>query len=148
MRDTAIYLSKKTVTASQIARAANRYVLFSRTDVGISAVKPLYQDAAGTLPTIATGTTGNENFKGNRMYIQLKKFDDLTGSIIRDLGSRDAFVFRLSEMYLIAAEGYMMSGQSASAIAKLNALRTARAIAGKSNVLSAAEESQVSAKDI
>ena len=67
------------------------------------------------LPTIATGTTGNENFKGNRMYIQLKKFDDLTGSIIRDLGSRDAFVIRLSEMYLIAAEGYMMSGQSGPA---------------------------------
>ncbi len=148
MHDTAIYLSKKTVTASKIARAANRYVLFSRTDVGVSAVKPLYQDAAGTLPTIATGTTGNENFRGNRMYIQLKKFDDLTGSIIRDLASRDAFVFRLSEMYLIAAEGYMMSNQSATAINKLNALRTARAITGKSNVLSVAEESQVTSKDI
>lgn len=148
MRDTAMYLSKKTVTPSRIARAANRYVLFSRTDVGVSAVKPLYQDAAGTLPTIATGTTGNENFKGNRIYIQLKKFDDLTGSIIRDLGSRDAFVIRLSEMYLIAAEGYMMSGQPATAVAKLNALRSARAIAGKSNVLTPAEESQVSVRDI
>ena len=105
MVDTAIYLSKNTVTAEQIARAANRYVLFSRTDVGNPAVYPLYQDAAGTLPTIATGTSGAANFKGNRMYIQLKKFDDLTGSIIRDLGSRDAFVIRLSEMYLIAAEG-------------------------------------------
>ncbi len=63
------------------------------------------------------------------MYIQLKKFDDLTGSIIRDLGDSDAFVFRLSEMYLIAAEGYMMGGQSATAVTKLNELRTARAIA-------------------
>lgn len=148
MRDTAIYMSRKNVTAARIARASNRYVLFSRTDVGNSKVYPLYQDAAGTLPTIATGTTGNENFKGNRIYIQLKKFDDLTGSIIRDLASRDAFVIRLSEMYLIAAEGYMMSGQSAPAIAKLNALRTARAITGKSNVLLASEESQVSTKDI
>jgi len=148
MRDTAIYLSKKTVTANQIARAANRYVLFSRTDVGNSTVKPLYQNAAGTLPTIATGTAGNENFKGNRMYIQLKKFDDLNGSIIRDLGDRDVFVFRLSEMYLIAAEGYMMANQSANAITKLNDLRTARAIAGQSNVLSAGEEAQVTAKDI
>jgi hypothetical protein len=148
MRDTAIYLSKKTVTPSQIARAANRYVIFSRTDVGVSAVKPLYQDAEGTLPTIATGTTGNENFKGNRMYIQLKKFDDLTGSIIRDLGSRDAFVLRLSEMHLIAAEGYMMSGQSGPAITKLNELRTARAIAGQSNILVANEEAQIAAKDI
>jgi starch-binding outer membrane protein, SusD/RagB family len=148
MRDTAIYLSRKTATAARIARAANRYVLFSRTDVGNSKVYPLYQDAAGTLPTIATGTTGNENFKGNRIYIQLKKFDDLTGSIIRDLASRDAFVLRLSEMYLIAAEGYMMSGQTTPAIKKLNDLRTVRAISGQSNILSATEESQVTGKDI
>jgi hypothetical protein len=148
MRDTAMYLLKKTATPAQIARASNRYVLFSRTSVGNSKVYPLYQDAAGTLPTIATGTTGNENFKGNRMYIQLKKFDDLTGSIIRDLGSRDAFVIRYSEMYLIAAEGYMMSGQSGPAITKLNALRTARAISGKSNVLSAEEQTKVASKDI
>jgi len=148
MRDTALYLSKKNVTSSRIARAANRYLLFSRNDVGVTAVKPLYQDAAGTLPTIATGTAGNENYKGNRMYIQLKKFDDLTGSIIRDLASRDAFVIRLSEMYLIAAEGYMMSGNSASAISRLNDLRTARAIPTKSNVLSAGEVAGVQSKNI
>jgi hypothetical protein len=148
MRDTALYLTRKTATASQIARAANRYVLFSRTSVSSPNVWPLYQDAAGTLPTIATTTTGNDNNKGNRMYIALKKFDDLSGTIIRDLGDRDAFVFRLSEMYLIAAEGYMMSGQPGAALTKLNALRTARAISGKINVLSPAEESQVSSKDI
>ena len=148
MRDTALYLSRNTVTAAQIARAANRYVLFSRTDVGNPNVRPLYQNAAGTMPTIATTTTGNDNYKGNRMYISLKKFDDLTGSIIRDLGSRDAFVFRFSEMYLIAAEGYMMSGQSAPALVKLNALRSARAVSGQSNVLSPAEESLVSGKVI
>jgi starch-binding outer membrane protein, SusD/RagB family len=148
MRDTALYLLRTTATAAQIARAANRYVLFSRTSVGNPNVWPLYQDAAATLPTIATTTTGNDNNKGNRMYIALKKFDDLTGSIIRDLGSRDAFVFRLSEMYLIAAEGYAMSGQSAPAITKLNALRNARAIPGQSNVLTPDEETQVTGKDI
>lgn len=148
MRDTALYLTRNTATPAQIARANNRYVLFSRTSVGNPVVWPLYQDAAGTLPTIATTAAGNDNYKGNRMYIALKKFDDLNGSIIRDLGSRDAFVFRLSEMYLIAAEGYMMSGQSAPAVTKLNALRTARAITGQSNVLSIAEESQVTGKNI
>jgi hypothetical protein len=51
-------------------------------------------------------------------------------------------------MYLIAAEGYMMSGQSGPAIVKLNALRNARAIAGKSNVLLPAEEAQVSGRNI
>jgi hypothetical protein len=148
MRDTAIYLSKKTATAGQIARAANRYVFFSRTDVGDPVVYPLYQDDEGTLPTNATGTSGVQNFKGNRMFIQLKKFDDYTGSIIRDLGSKDAFVFRLAEMYLIAAEGYMMSGSSSQALQKLNELRTARAISGQSNILSAEEESRVSSSEI
>jgi len=148
MRDTAIYLLKSTATPSQIARAANRYVLFSRTDVANPKVYPLYQDNAGTLPTLATTATGNDNFKGNRMYIQLKKFDDYTGSIIRDLGSRDFFVFRLSEMYLIAAEGYMMSGQSGPASQKLNDLRIARAKSGQSNILSAAEEGMVASQNI
>ncbi len=148
LRDTALYLMKSNPTPQQIARAANRYVLFSRTDVGDPAVKPLYQDEAGTLPTDATGTAGDNNFKGERMYIALKKFEDLNGSIIRDLGDRDFFLLRLSEMYLIAAEGYMMGGQSANAIAKLNELRTVRAIPGQSNVLNAGEEAQVTAKDI
>lgn len=149
MRDTAVYMSKARVTpASVIARATNRYVLFSRTDAGNPDVHPLYQDADGTMSTIASSSAGNDNYKGNRMYINLKKFDDLTGSIIINLSDRDAFVIRLSEMYLIAAEGYMMSSQPTPAIAKLNALRTARAIAGQSNVLSSSEESQVTGKDI
>jgi starch-binding outer membrane protein, SusD/RagB family len=148
MKDTAMYLSKKKVTDAQIARADGRYVLFSRTDVGNTKVFPLYQDAEGTQPTIATSTAGAANNKGNRMYIQLKKFDDLTGSVIRDLCSRDAFVIRLSEMYLIAAEGLMMSGNSGAAVQRLNDLRIARQISGKDNSLSSAEVAQVGAKNI
>jgi len=148
MRDTAIYLSKNNPTAEQIARAADRYMLFSRTDVGNAKVYPLYQDAAGTLPTIATGTTGNDNLKGNRMFIAFKKFDDNTGSVIRDLGSRDAFVLRLSEMYLIAAEAYMMSGSTGLASQKLNELRAARAISGQSNALTSIEEGMVNSQNI
>jgi hypothetical protein len=148
MRDTAIYLSKKTVTAEQAAWAANRYALFSRTDIGNDKVYPLYESEAATKPTIATGSSGTNNYKGNRMYIQLKKFDDYTGSVIRDLSARDAFVIRYAEMYLIAAEAYMMSSQPALAIDKLNELREARAIEGQVNDLSASEEAQVNAKDI
>jgi starch-binding outer membrane protein, SusD/RagB family len=150
MRDTALYLCPKTVTAAQVLRAAGRYVLFSRTDVSNSVVYPLYQSEAAVLPTIATTTAGNDNYKGNRMYIALKKFDDIssTATVIRDLGDRDAFVFRLSEMYLIAAEGYMMSGSSVNAISRLNDLRNARAISGQDNTLTAAEQTQVNNKDI
>lgn len=136
------------MTAGQIARASKRYVLFSRTDVGNSSVYPLYETAEAINPTRASGTSGNNNFKGDRIYIALKKFDDLTGSVIRDLGSRDAFVFRLSEMYLIAAEGHMMSGNSGEAIKRLNDLRAVRAIAGMDNSLNATELAQVGNKDI
>lgn len=148
MLDTALYLSPKTVTAAQIARAATRYVLFSRTDVSNASVYPLYQDAAATRPTKATGTAGVQNYLGDRMYIALKKFDDLSGTLIRDLCSRDAFVVRLSEMYLIAAEGHMMSNEPTEAISSLNDLRNARAISGQTNTLTSAEEAQVNSKDI
>ncbi len=149
MRDTVFYMSKAHATpASVIARAKNRYVLWSRTDVGDPDVHPLYQNDAGDAPTIASSSAGDENFKGNRMFIQFRKNDDLNSSTIGILSGRDAFVFRLSEMYLIAAESYMMSGSSGQAIARLNELRAARAIPGKSNVLSPAEESQVSGHDI
>ena len=111
LRDTAIYMSKTVVTpASLIARAANRYVLFSRTDVGNPSVFPLYQDSEGKAPTEAASSAGYENCKGDKMYIGLKKNDDLNSPTIGILGGRDSFVFRLSEMYLIAAEAYMMSG--------------------------------------
>jgi hypothetical protein len=136
LRDTAIHMIKTVnVPASKIARAANRYILFSRVDVGNPDVHPLYQNAEGTIPTIAASSSGAENFKGDRMFFQFRKFDDINSSIINTLGGRDAFVFRLSEMYLIAAEAYMMSGSSSQAISKLNDLRNARAIQGMSNVL-------------
>ena len=146
MMDTAIYMSKKTATAAQVNWANGRYRLLDRT--GATGALPLYTSESAISPTIATGTAGAENSKGNRLYIQLKKFDDYTGSVIRDLSSRDAFVIRLSEIYLIAAEAYMMSGNSGNAITKLNDLRAARAIPGKDNSLTAAETAQVSNKDI
>jgi hypothetical protein len=148
MRDTALYLSPETVTPAQVSRAADRYVLFSRTDIGDPVVWPLYETEDAVMPTIATSTSGVQNYKGNRMYIACKKFDDYTGTVIRDLDSKDAFIFRLSEMYLIAAEGYMMAGQPGPATQKLNDLRTARAIAGMDNTLTPSEQAQVTAKDI
>ena len=70
--------------------------------------------------------------------------EPLSGTLV----PKDAFIFRLSEMYLIAAEGYMMAGQSGPATQKLNDLRTARAIPGQDNTLTASEQAQVTARDI
>jgi starch-binding outer membrane protein, SusD/RagB family len=151
LRDTAIHMSKAIVTPpGLIARAKNRYILFSRIDEGDPDVHPLYENPEGTIMTIANGAGGEQNFKGDLMFIQFRKNDDLNSSTIGMLSGRDAFVFRLSEMYLIAAEGYMMSGSSGPAITKLNELRSARAIPSGSDVnnLSSAEETQVINADI
>ena len=56
MRDTTICLSKRTAITNQITMSSNRYLKFPGTDVCNPDIKPLYQKAEGTLPTIASGT--------------------------------------------------------------------------------------------
>jgi hypothetical protein len=110
MTDTAIYLYKGTASASQRARATKRYQLFDLND--------LY----GANTTAAL----------NRLRtFQLSKFDDPTRATKdEDRSSRDAFVFRIAEMYLIAAEAsmYFDMGQ---AVSYMNQLREMRALPGK-----------------
>lgn len=60
----------------------------------------------------------------------VKKFDDpasaqLTGS--NDY--RDLVVFHVSDMYLVAAEAYLMAGQTSQALTKLNAVRNRAGLA-------------------
>lgn len=148
IKDTAIFLSKKEVSPEQREWAQNRYMLLSRTNQGDNDMYALYEDAAATSPTRGAANDSIGNSKGNRLYIQLKKFDDYSGSVIRDLGSRDFLVFRLAEMYLIAAEGHMMSGNSGPALSRINELRNARAITGMDNSLKPADAAKVNAQNI
>lgn len=72
-------------------------------------------------------------------YPGIKKFlDNVFDSryITHDLSYRDAFVFRLAEMYLIKAEAELGMGSSGNALTTLNELRAKRAIAGKDNSIS------------
>jgi hypothetical protein len=54
-------------------------------------------------------------------------------------GTRDIFIFRLAETYLIAAEAYFKSGQSNKAAEKLNAVRARAAKPGQSLSITAAD---------
>ena len=77
------------------------------------------------------------NVGGWKSYPGLKKFlDDQYNAKYptHDITYRDAIVFRLSEMYLIKAECELQTG--GDALATLNELRAARAIAGQDNSLS------------
>ena len=109
MTDTSIYLINGPVTSAQYAWAESRYQLFGIND--------LYE---------ADGTP-----KGNReVHFQLNKFNDPTRPSLNTAESaRDHFVFRISEMYLIVAEGFM-ENNPAVALEYMNTLRRTRAING------------------
>lgn len=67
-----------------------------------------------------------------RFYPSLKKFKDSTRASFNEAQSaRDAFVIRLAEMYLIAAEAEMKTGKLDSAAYYLNAVRTRAALPGR-----------------
>lgn len=141
--DTIIYLSKHaTLTAQEVANmAGKRYIMGTRTDGTAGTFQfPMYANAAGTALTNTTGSSGDLIFYGNNLFISLRKFDDFgttsdaTLPLIRDVSPRDAFVFRLSEMYLIKAEAELGSG-TGDALGTINALRIARAIPAQDNTI-------------
>ena len=54
----------------------------------------------------------------------VKKFDDAAADFTNGNNNyRDIVLFHVSDMYLIAAEAYLMAGQSAQALDKINAVR-------------------------
>ncbi|HMH22277.1 MAG TPA: RagB/SusD family nutrient uptake outer membrane protein [Puia sp.] len=66
-----------------------------------------------------------------KFYVSLKKFMDSTrASVAEAQSARDAFVMRLGEMYLIAAEAELNAGKLDSSAYYLNVLRTRAAIPG------------------
>ena len=78
----------------------------------------------------------SEKIEGRRSFPGIKKFlDDQYNEDYPtfDISYRDIMVLRLAEMYLIKAEAELATG--GNALATLNQLRAARAIAGKDNSL-------------
>jgi starch-binding outer membrane protein, SusD/RagB family len=121
--DTALFYSKRVLTAAQKAWAAGRY----------KAMDVAYCFGADGETNTTTATDG-----GATMYIAMRKFENTKSQIAFKAGSnfndyfsgRDFPVFRISEMYLIVAEAELSSNAS-EALTYINALRTKRAIAGK-----------------
>lgn len=68
----------------------------------------------------------------NALYVPLKKFDDPTRPTLNEAQSaRDAFVIRLAEMYLIAAEAEFKLNNAAKAAELINVVRKRAAVTGK-----------------
>jgi hypothetical protein len=105
--DTAVYCSKYAVIAA--TRAAKPYTIFDIND--------MYK---------ANGTTNDRSH-----YISLRKFDDPTRATSDETqSSRDVFLIRLAEMYLIAGEAQLNLGKTDSAAYFINQLRSRAAITG------------------
>ncbi|WP_234734207.1 RagB/SusD family nutrient uptake outer membrane protein [Tellurirhabdus bombi] len=118
--DTSMVFLKTAATASQTARAAGRYKIFDRNAMYRADGSPLLRS----------------------QFIQLKKFMDPTRlTANQEWSSRDAFVIRIAELYLIAAEGLMATNPT-EAVQFINTLRTKRAIAGRE------EQMKITAADL
>lgn len=111
--DTAIWAMRQTATPEQKAWAAGRYQIIDR-------------DAMFH----ADGTVNNQ-----KQYMSISKFADPTRATVKeDRSTRDAFLIRLAEMYLIVAEAGAKTGK-ADALTYMNTLRTTRAIAGHEDAM-------------
>lgn len=64
----------------------------------------------------------------------VKKFDDAAADFTNNANDyRDIVVFHVSDMYLVAAEAYLMAGQQAQALDKINAVRGRAGLAALSS---------------
>ncbi len=106
--DTAIFATKYEV--SDAVDAAKKYLIIDKSK--------MYKE---------DGT-----FNNNSLYISLSKFLDPTRLTVAEVQSaRDAFVIRLAEMYLIAAEAEFKLGNTTKAAELINVVRTRAAVSGK-----------------
>lgn len=117
MTDTAICIVNGPISDAQYTWASDKYLLYSIDD--------LYDPANKNIPT------------GNReIGFQLNKYDDPTRpAVATPESARDQFVFRIAEMYLIVAEGYMGTSNESIAVDYMNTLRQTRAIDGHESAM-------------
>lgn len=107
--DTSMVFMKSVATPAQIANAAGRYKIFDR--------NTMYKEDGSLLL--------------RSQFIQMSKLMDPTRlTANQEWSSRDGFVIRIAELYLIAAEALMQTNP-AEALTYINDLRKKRAIPGK-----------------
>lgn len=119
--DTALYLPKTAWTKGQID--SKNYTVFN--------------------PENAESLGSEYSQVNNRIFLQLRKFDDVKRPTVNeDKGTRDWVCFRVAEAYLLASEAYYRAGELEKAVEYMNVLRRNSAIEGKET------EMEISSSDL
>jgi hypothetical protein len=109
--DTSIFMTKETYPDNEMIGTVSTNYWFNA-DKGFWCLdyKRMFND---------DGTLNDAGTNSRNLFFELHKFYDNTRAAATDAGSqngkRDAMVLRISEMYLIAAEGYWRAGQADNA---------------------------------
>lgn len=123
--DTAIYFSKTPVPESQKGKQNENDLFYIHPDSGyiIIDINDMY---------LPDGSI-NQDIINRQFYFPItKKYEDPTRlEIATQFSKRDCYVFRISEMYLIAAEAELMRGNTGGAANYINTLREARSVEGR-----------------
>jgi hypothetical protein len=130
--DTAILFSKKPVADSLKATVAGiEWYIHPKKGYLIIDINDMYNPDG----------TYTDKMQRQFYFPITKKYADttLTDMAVNPFSRRDAPVFRISEMYLIACEALMNTGQRSEALQLMNTLRQTRAIAGKETQMAIAE---------
>ncbi|UOG76541.1 RagB/SusD family nutrient uptake outer membrane protein [Hymenobacter tibetensis] len=108
VNDTAIIATKKVIPAAR--RTNKNYFVVDRNDI----------------------YNPNGTGKNRLQYVCLRKFDDPTRpTIAEEQSARDAYVIRLADVYLMAAEANFKLGNLSKAVTQINAVRERAAVSGK-----------------
>jgi len=119
--DTAFYLPKQMWSKDQIG--SKEYMVFN----------PEFSESIGS----------DYSKVNNRVYVQMKKFDDVKRLTMNETkGTRDWVCFRVAEAYLLAGEAYFRAGKQDEAVKFINELRRNCAIDGKE------QEMEIAASDL
>ena len=123
--DTAIVFSKKPVPSSKKARRFVDDLLAWDPESGylIIDINDMY---------LEDGSLNDEVINRQYYFPISKKYQDNTrDNLATAYSKRDAYVFRISEMYLIAAEALMKQNKMDEAASYMNVLREARSVEGR-----------------
>jgi len=124
----------------------SKSVTFAGGDTAIFATKyPLTDAEKDAMPYTVIDRNRTYNPDGlpkvRDRYISIKKFSEpMRATVAQQQGQRDAFVIRLAEMYMIAAEAELNLGNNAEAVQYFNAVRRRAAYPGFETDMEVAED--------